>query len=401
MVLVALILLIPVLLAWDYMLIEKNQRWDFRPVGDFEESPSLAGLEKLRIAVVMPARNESAMVPATLPALYHQDFPGQISIYLIDDGSIDRTTPAARAAVEFLKHSNRSLTILPGQALPPGWAGKVWAMHQALQKIAEQAEPPDFVLLTDADIVHQIGSVSRLVAESTALSLALNSRMALLRCESFWEKLLIPAFVFFFNLLYPMRRINNPQDKFAGAAGGCVLLSRKALDKLKWGMLPIKNCIIDDVNLARQVKSFGLPIRLALSAHEVVSQRPYETLGEIWRMVRRSAYTELKHNPLRLLVALVGLFATFVLPAVSVLNLLGELFLYPPLTPAGYAAGIAGLLILLVQFFIYRQATKFFGNSFLWSFSLPLAGLLYGLMTLDSARMHYFSRENSWRGKRQ
>jgi hopene-associated glycosyltransferase HpnB len=401
MVLIALILLIPVLIAWDYMLVEKIRRWDFRPIGDLGENPPLAAREKMHIAVVMPARNEAAMVPVTLPALYHQDFPGRISIQLVDDHSTDRTAEAARAAIEFFEHTNRSLAILQGEALPAGWAGKVWAMHQGLRKLHANGEPlPDYVLLTDADILHQIGSVSRLAAESANSSLALNSRMALLRCESPWEKLLIPAFVFFFNLLYPMRRINNPKDQFAGAAGGCVLLSRAALDKLGWGLESIKGCIIDDVNLARQVKSHGLPINLSLSSHEVLSERPYGTLGEIWQMVRRSAYTELKHNPLRLLVAVVGLFATFVLPAVSVVNLIGELCWYPPLSTVGYAAGVCGILILLVQFFIYRPAVRFFGLNFFWNLTLPLAGILYGLMTLDSARIHYFSRQNVWRGKR-
>jgi hopene-associated glycosyltransferase HpnB len=401
MILIVLILLVPVLLAWDYMLIEKKRRWDFQPVGDLGENPPLAGLEQLRIAVVMPARNEAGMVPLTLPALYHQDFPGQISIHLMDDNSSDRTAEAARAAVEFFEHKNRSLAIHQGEIPPAGWAGKVWAMHQALRKIgANREQLPDYVLLTDADILHQIGSVSRLAAESAASSLALNSRMALLRCESFWEKLLIPAFVFFFNLLYPMRRINNPKDKFAGAAGGCVLLSRAALDKLGWGLESIKGCIIDDVNLARQVKSHGLPIKLSLSCHEVLSERPYDTLDEIWQMVRRSAYAELRYNPLRLLVAMAGLFAAFVLPAVSVVNLVGELCWYPPLTTIGYATGVCGLLILLVQFFTYRPATQFFGLNFFWNLTLPLAGILYGLMTLDSARIHYLSRQHVWRGKR-
>ncbi|MDR0533437.1 MAG: glycosyltransferase [Verrucomicrobiales bacterium] len=404
MVLTALILLVLVLIAWDFILIEKIRRWDFQPIGDLEENKPSPDQEKLRIAVVVPARNESGTLPTTLPALYHQDFPGQLTIHLMDDNSTDRTTEAARAAVEFFEHQNRSLVIHQGEPLPAGWAGKVWAMHQGLRHIraaAANGRPlPDYVLLTDADILHQIGSVSRLAAESKASSLALNSRMALLRCESFWEKLLIPAFVFFFNLLYPMRRINNPKDKFAGAAGGCVLLSREALDKLGWGLESIKGCIIDDVNLARQVKSQGLPIRLALSYHEVISERPYDTLGEIWRMVRRSAYTELKHNPLRLLVAAVGLFATFVLPTLAVINLLVELFCVPPLTTPGYAAGVCGFLILMVQFFVYRPAIKFFGLNFFWNLSLPLAGLLYGLMTIDSARMHYFSHQNVWRGKR-
>jgi hopene-associated glycosyltransferase HpnB len=388
--------LVSVLVAWDYLLVEKIRRWDFWPVGDLEDSPPLAGLEQARVAVVVPARNESDMVTLTVPALYHQNFPGKIDIFLVDDHSTDRTAEAARAAVEFFEHKNRSLTVVTGEPLPEGWVGKVWAMHQALKKIAANGDAlPDYVLLTDADILHHSGSVSRLVAESKKSTLALNSRMALLRCASFWEKLLIPAFVFFFNLLYPMRRANNPKDKFAAAAGGCVLLSRLALEKLGWGLESIKGCLIDDVNLARQVKSHGLPINLSLSYHEVVSERPYDTLGEIWRMVRRNAYTELKYSPLRLTVASVGLFATFALPALAVLNLF-----ISPLTTMVYAAGVCGLLILLVQFFIYRPAIKFFNLGFLWSFTLPLAGILYGLMTLDSARIYYFSRENAWRGKR-
>jgi hopene-associated glycosyltransferase HpnB len=396
MLLVALIVLVLVLVAWDFLLVERIRRWDFQPVGDLDPSPPPADLAPLRVAVVTPARNEADLVPLTVPALYHQDFAGQIDLHLVDDHSTDRTAEAARAAVEFFEHQNRSLTVIPGAPLPDGWAGKVWAMHQALRKIgADRDRLPDYVLLTDADILHRMGSVTRLVTESRSAGLALNSRMARLRCESFWEKLLIPAFVFFFNLLYPMRRVNNFKDKFAGAAGGCVLLSRSALEKLGWGLEAIKGCLIDDVNLARQVKSHGLSVNLSLSSHEVVSERPYDTLGEIWRMVRRSAYTELNHNPLRLTVALAGLFATFALPALMVCHL----FL-APLTVTSYAAGVCGLLILLVQFFIYRPAGKFFNLGLFWSFTLPVAGILYGLMTLDSARAHYFSRGNAWRGKR-
>ncbi|MDR2462477.1 MAG: glycosyltransferase [Verrucomicrobiales bacterium] len=397
MVLVAFIVLVAVLMTWDWLLVEKIRRWDFLPIGDLDEkgSPS-AELACLRVVVVTPARNEADLVPLTVPALYHQDFPGRIDIHLVDDHSSDRTAEAARAAVEFFEHKNRSLTVIPGGALPDGWVGKVWAMHQALRNIgADREHWPDYVLLTDADIWHRMGSVSRLVAESRSAGLALNSRMALLRCESFWEKLLIPAFVFFFNLLYPMRRINNPGDPFAGAAGGCVLLSQSALVKLGWSLESIKSCLIDDVNLARQVKAQGLPINLSLSGHEVISERPYGTLGEIWRMVRRSAYTELKHNPPRLAVALAGLFATFMLPALMVTHLFAA-----PLTVTSYAAGVCGALILLVQFFVYRPAVRFFNLGFFWSFTLPVAGILYGLMTLDSARLHYFSRENAWRGKR-
>ena len=392
--LIVLILLVPVLVAWDYLLIEKIRRWDFQPVGD--DAPAGAPSPELRVAVVMPARNEADMVPTSLPALYHQDFPGQIDIYLQDDNSTDGTAAAARAALAFFEHRNRSLTVCTGEPLPEGWAGKVRAMHRGLRAIRSGDKPlPDFVLLTDADILHQSGSVSRLVAESAGAALALNSRMARLRCESFWEKLLIPAFVFFFNLLYPMRRVNNPRDKFAGAAGGCVLLSRAALDRMDWSLEAIKGRVIDDVNLARLVKSFSLPINLSLSRREVVSLRPYDTLGEIWRMVRRSAYTELKHSPARLLVALIGLCAAFVLPTVAAINLL-----IPPMTSLGYAAGACGALILLVQFLIYRPAGKFFNLRLPWTLTLPVAGALYGLMTLDSARRHYFSSENVWRGKR-
>jgi hopene-associated glycosyltransferase HpnB len=399
MLLVALILLALVLVAWDFLLVEKIRRWDFQPVGDADSdraaSSPPADLAPLRVAVVVPARNEAGQVPLTLPALYHQDFPGQLDVYLADDHSTDHTAEAARAALEFFEHENRSLTVITGAPLPDGWAGKVWAMHQALQKIAADGQRPDFVLLTDADILHRRGSVSRLVGESRSAALALNSRMARLRCESCWEKLLVPAFVFFFNLLYPMRRVNNPQDKLAGAAGGCVLLSRSALDQLGWGLERVKGCVIDDVNLARAVKVGGRPIRLALSAREVTSERPYNTLGEIWRMVRRSAYTELRHHPLTLAAALAGLFAAFALPALMVLNLL----IAPP-TVTGSAAAACGALILLVQALVYRPAIKFFGLRWWWNLTLPVAGILYGLMTLDSARVHYFSRDHAWRGKR-
>ena len=190
------------------------------------------------------------------------------------------------------------------------------ALHQHSRH--EQLSIPHYLLLTDADILHAPRSLWRLVAESEQHGLALNSRMARLRCVSAAEQLLIPAFVFFFNLLYPMRWVNQPSRCTAACAGGCVLLARSALEKIG-GFASIKGEIIDDVNLARQMKDRQLPIRLALSRHDVTSLRTYDVLASIWIMVRRTAFTELRHSVLRLIETVLGLGLLFLLPPICML----------------------------------------------------------------------------------
>ena len=385
------------LLSWFYILLHPARPWDFQPVGD--DGPILdlpAGKSFPPVSVIVPARNEAESLPGTLPALLGQDYPVPFRVILVDDRSEDGTSEVARSLAEKL-NAVEKLTVLRGQPLPPGWTGKVWALDQGSKEAAKTQS--EFVLLTDADIFHRPSSLRRLVAESMTGELGLNSRMARLRCESPAERLLIPAFVYFFNLLYPMRRINDPRDKLAGAAGGCVLLSAEAVKRLGGGFDAIKNEIIDDVNLARQVKQSGLPIQLALSREDVVSLRDYPLLHDIWKMVRRTAFTELQYSWARLFGAMLGLGLMFIVPLLAVVvGSLGFLLSRDPNVGVfGLLAMGKGLLALMVMRGVYTPATRFFNLPARFALTLPAAGVLYGLMTLDSAFRHARKAQTEWR----
>jgi hopene-associated glycosyltransferase HpnB len=325
------------------------------------------------VRALVPARNEAAILPATLPALLAQDYPGDFAVVLVDDRSADGTGATACAL------GDGRLEVLTGEELPHGWAGKVWALEQGRLAAGE----PDYLLLTDADIVHAPGSVRRLVAESESAGLALDSRMALLRCETLAERLLIPPFLFFFNLLYPMRRANDPRDRLAAAAGGCVLARRSAVERIG-GFAAIRGEIIDDVNLAERIKALGEPIRLSVSRADVVSVRDYRTVGPIWRMVRRSAFDELDYSWLRLAGTVAGLLLLFAVPP--------ALFF---LAASGYgeggwhiAIGALGGCAWLLMAALFLPTVRHFRLSPGWALTLPAGGILYGCMTVDSAARH-------------
>jgi hopene-associated glycosyltransferase HpnB len=382
------------LVAWLACLADPARAWSFRPVAeDAPPPPSPPAWPSVRI--VVPARDESAVLPETLPALLAQAYAGEWAVVLVDDRSVDGTAAVARALGAAAGTGAGRLAVVTGAPLPAGWAGKVWALAQGV----ETAGACDYVLLTDADIRHTPGSLARLVAESEADGLALNSRMALLRCVSAAERLLVPPFVLFFNLLYPMRRVNDPASRVAAAAGGCVLVRRDAL-VAAGGLVAIRGEVIDDVNLGRALKgparrgAPGRPIRLQLSRSDVVSVRPYRTVGPIWRMVRRTAFTELRHSYALLAVTVAGLAVLFALP--------------PALVPVGAvvaatgrpgwgatlaALGAAGWLATAA---VAWRATRFFGLAPGWALALPLAGVLYGGMTLDSGRLHLLGRRRAW-----
>jgi hopene-associated glycosyltransferase HpnB len=363
------------LIAWVSVRLRPGRGWDMRPVAEDEPAPpDPAAWPSVR--VVVPARNEAASLPRTLPALAAQDYPGDWRIVLLDDRSEDGTAELARSL------GGPRTAVLPGRTLAEGWAGKVWAMHQGAEGAAE-----DYLLLTDADILHAPGSLRRLVAESERDGLALNSRMARLRCESPAERLLIPPFVWFFGLLYPMRRVGEPGR--AAAAGGCVLLRRELLEKAG-GFESIRGEIIDDVNLARRVQAAGGTLRLSLSRSDVRSLREYATLGPIWRMVRRTAFTELGRSWFRVAGAILSMLLMFAVPplllAVGAALAEGDA---PHLGVPGL-----GLLSWILMAELYRPAPRFFGLSGWRVWTLPLAGALYGLMTLDSA---FRSGRKDWR----
>jgi hopene-associated glycosyltransferase HpnB len=295
--------------------------------------------------VLVPARNEAEVLPQTVPSLLAQDYRGRFSVVVVDDRSDDGTGDLARRL---------GAEAVAGAPLPEGWAGKVWALEQGLRAAGETA----YLLLTDADIRHAPHSLRKLVAESEADGLVLNSRMARLRCESPAERLLIPAFAFFFACLYPMRWVTS--GRRPAAAGGCILMRRDALETFE----PIRSAVIDDIALARLV---GGPARLAWSSSDVVSVRAHDLAG-VWRMVRRTAFAQLHYSWPLVLLTLASLALLFVVP--------------PVLAATGSLLGGAAWLAMTIA---YLPTIRAYQQPWLLAATLPLAGVLYAGMTLDSA----------------
>lgn len=368
------------LAAWLVIALRPSRSWDLRPVGE-ETAPPPDPERWPRVAIVVPAHNEADQLPQTVPALLAQDYPGKWGVILVDDRSSDGTAEVARSL------NDGRLQVVEGSALPSGWAGKVWAMAQGIEAAGDAA----YLLLTDADIIHVPNSLRRLVAESVRWDLGLNSRMARLRTVSGPERLLIPPFLFFFNLLYPMRLVNRP-GRTAGAAGGCILVRRAALEAAG-GMRTIRSEVIDDVNLAAAVKGAGASIRLAVSRGDVTSLREYRSLGAIWRMVKRTAFTELRFSWLLLAGTLFGLALLFLVPPLAIVAGIAAVGLGADrrilLVAPGAAAWVVMALLLIPTERLYRLSP-------LWALTFPLGGLLYGAMTLDSAVHHGLRRRPEW-----
>jgi hopene-associated glycosyltransferase HpnB len=350
------------LFCWIGLLLHPARPWDMRPDDEAPAPPDPPAWPS--VAVLVPARHEAEMLPHTLPALAAQDYPGEWRIVVVDDRSSDGTAEAARRC------GGSRVQVLEGVEPPDGWAGKTWALAQAARERRE-----DYLWLSDADILHAPDSLRRLVAESEAGGLALNSRMARLRCASPAERLLIPAFVWFFTLLYPLRRVNDPTSRRAAAAGGCVLLRRELLDRAG-GFEAIRDRIIDDVALARRVRDVGGVLRLALSRGRVSSLRQYGSISSVWTMVRRTAFTQLGRSWAALAGTLMGLALLFMVPP-----LLAPCLAVPGLRGAG-AAALAAWAIMAG---LHAPAPRFFGLSGCRAWLLPWIGILYAGITLDSA----------------
>ncbi|MEO0309530.1 MAG: glycosyltransferase, partial [Gloeomargarita sp. DG02_3_bins_56] len=269
------------------------------------------------VAVLIPARNEADALPQSLPSLLQQQYNGDFHIWLIDDQSSDGTGELALQIAQASGWAGR-LTRLSGQPLPPGWSGKLWALEQGWQAL-QREHPPEqlkYVLLTDADIAHAPDGVTQLVTQAETRGLGLVSWMVLLRCESFWDRLLIPAFVFFFQKLYPFPWVNDPHQPTAAAAGGCILLQYDILQKIG-GFAGLRGALIDDCTLAQRVKGLGVPIGLGLTAASR-SVRPYGTLASTWGMVARTAFTQLHYSPWLLLGTVLGMGLVYLLPPLGV-----------------------------------------------------------------------------------
>jgi hopene-associated glycosyltransferase HpnB len=334
------------------------------------------------VIAVIPARDEADGVGQTVGSLLRQDYPGSFSLILVDDESADGTANVARLAAAAIGRMDR-LTIIPGAALLAGWTGKLWAMKQGVERAKTAA--PEFLLLTDADIVYPPDTLHRLVSQSLSEGLALSSMMAKLRCTSLAERALIPAFIFFFQMLYPFSWVNDRRRATAAAAGGCMLVRREAL-QAAGGIEAIRGSLIDDCAMARLLKRQG-PIRLSLS-ERVISIRPYSTMADIRRMVVRSAYAQLRYSPPLLAVALAGLTFVFVVPVLAALFGHG-------------AAQIFGLLAWAVMAVAFQPTLRFYGLSPLWGPILPAIALVYMAFTLESAYQCVRGRGGLWKGRVQ
>ncbi|MFF7729089.1 glycosyltransferase [Streptomyces sp. NPDC008001] len=337
------------------------------------------------VAIVVPARDEAAVLPSSLPSLLAQDYPGRAEVFLVDDGSSDGTGELARALAA--ERGGLPLTVdSPGEP-EPGWTGKLWAVRHGMA-LARARTDATYLLLTDADIAHEPDSLRELVSAAEAGGLDLVSQMARLRVATAWERLIVPAFVYFFAQLYPFRRINRPGARTTAAAGGCVLLRREAAERAG---VPgsIRQAVIDDVTLARAVRRTGGRIWLGL-ADRVDSVRPYPGLGPLWRMVSRSAYAQLRHNPLVLAGTVAGLAVVYLVPPVAVVTgaLTGETALL--------AAGAAAWAIMAGT---YAPMLRYYRQPLLLAPLLPVTALLYLLMTVDSAVQHYRGRGAAWKGR--
>lgn len=362
-------------LAWVVLVAARGRFWTTAvrlPAAPFP-------VEWPDVAVVVPARDEADLLPETLASLLGQRYPGRLRVVLADDGSSDGTGDVARRLAE---GSSVPLDVVAVPPRPPGWAGKVWAQSAAL---AATGDAP-WLLLTDADIVHPPDSVARLVAVALDQRRDLVSLMARLRVRTGWERLVVPAFVYFFAQLYPFRWVAS--GRTAAAAGGCVLLRRSVLERAG-GFEAVHDAVIDDVAVARAVAGAGGRLWLGL-ADEVRSVRPYPRLADLWAMVARSAYTQLRHSPLVLAGTVAGLLLIYVAPPVTCLV---------GLATGSYAVAVAGGVGWLLMTASYLPQVRYARQPAALALSLPVAAVLYLLMTLDSARRHHLGRGAAWKGR--
>jgi hopene-associated glycosyltransferase HpnB len=368
------------LTAWGWLLLGQGFFWRTD-----QRLPHRASPDRWPdVAVVVPARDEAEVLPLSLPTLLAQDYPGRAEIVLVDDSSGDGTGELARSLAA--RHGGLPLRLVTPGEPEPGWTGKLWALRHGIAAARER--DPEYLLLTDADIAHAPDSLRELVAAARTGGLDLVSQMARLRVASGWERLVVPAFVYFFSQLYPFRRINKAGSRTAAAAGGCVLLRTEAAARAR---IPdsIRQAVIDDVSLARAVRRAGGTIWLGL-ADRVDSVRPYPRLADLWQMVSRSAYAQLRHSPPLLVATVAGLALVYLVPPVA---LVAGLLTHDP------AAAWAGAAAWAVMAGTYLPMLRYYRQPPLPALTLPFTAVLYLLMTVDSAVRHHRGRGAAWKGR--
>ncbi len=369
-------------LIWVVLTFFWGTYWQLRAFDDDSvvpnELPDWPG-----IVAIIPARNESETIARSVESLAKQEYPGEFHLIVVDDHSEDATATLARAAAEAARAADR-LMLLPAAALQTGWTGKIWAMQQGVERAA--ALDPKYLWFTDADIVHAPNTLKRLVSRAEARKLDLASLMVLLQANSFPERLLIPPFLYFFLMLYPPRWIANPKTRAAGAAGGCVLLRRTALERFG-RFAAIRAEVIDDCALARAVKRSGGSIWMGLTRRSV-SLRSYKSFGEIRDLIARTAFTQLRYSVLSLVGTLLGMLLAYIVPPVFA-------FHFQPLV---WRLSLAAWALMTIT---YLPTVRFYGLSPLWSPFLPFAAAFYTYATWLSAVRYWLGRGGQWKGRSQ
>jgi hopene-associated glycosyltransferase HpnB len=369
------------LAIWLYLLIGRGGFW--RAAVRDDDAAAWPGPWPA-VTAIIPARDEAESVGETVSSLLRQAYPGEFNVIVVDDQSRDATAAVARAAAAAAGAADR-LTVVPGRALPAGWTGKLWAQQQGVACAAQAQPAPAYLLFTDADIAYQPDALSRLVGQAAASGAVLTSLMVKLRCVSFAERVFIPAFIFFFQMLYPFSWANNPRRATAAAAGGCMLVRREALDAAG-GLPAIRDALIDDCALAKILKRHG-PILIALT-ERVRSIRAYPAVADIRHMVARTAYAQLRYSPLLLAGTVIGLALTYLAPVALAL----------------FADGVPqfiGLFVWLLMAFAFAPTLRFYGVTRLWGLALPAIAAMYMAFTIDSAYQNVRGRGGMWKGRAQ
>jgi hopene-associated glycosyltransferase HpnB len=358
------------LMVWVYLVLAHGRFWASAP-----ELPPAAPSEAPDVDIIIPARDEVETIGPVIASLLAQDYTGRFRIILVDDNSTDGTAAAAGTAA--------NLVVMSGQPKPAGWSGKLWALSQGIT-----ASTAPVLLFVDADIVHDPRHLASLVARLQQPRVDMVSEMVRLNCASLAERALVPAFVYFFQMLYPFARVNDPRSGVAAAAGGTVLIRREALERIG-GIASIRNALIDDVTLAKAVKTSGRHSGAAIYlGHSglATSVRPYPGWSDLWQMIARTAFTQLHYSALLLLLTLAGLTLVWLVPAWEALFGHGW----------GRAAGLAAFGLAALS---YLPTLGRYRQSPFWALALPLIASFYMAATLGSALNYWLGRGARWKNR--
>ena len=366
---------------WLYLLLARGNFWHIR---SFEDDLATHPPPKTwpRVAAIVPARNEAETIAQAITSLTQQNYAGELSIILVDDHSEDATAQLAQQTAAQLGATDRIIIRL-APPLPAGWTGKLWALKAGTSALSSA---PDYVWFTDADITHAPDTLTRLVARAEKNTLDLTSLMVLLHAETLAERSTIPAFLFFFLKLYPPSWIADPKARTAGAAGGCILLRAKALERIG-GLESIRQEVIDDCALARAVKRSGGKIWMGLT-RQSVSLRRYNSFTEVRDMITRTAFTQLHYSTLLLAGTLIGLAATYLAPITL-------LFAHES------ATRVVALATWLTMSLCFLPTIRYYRLNPLWAAFLPATAAFYAYATFLSAIRYYLKRGAQWKGRSQ